>query len=275
VGLYLADAAGRLRATTLRVTTGFLDGFVARHGGLRARDVRPAHVEVWVKAHLSWGPTTECLAKTRVLTLFNFGLGQGLLADNPLRGVRKPRQRSRGVRALITPEQHAALLGAAEPCFRNVLLVLHQSGARPGEVTSVTAADFDHGRGVWVLSRHKTSHKGHTRVVHLTSAVVALCNELAARYPEGPLFRTQRGTPYGWCGLSKRMAWLRQRLGLPDTVTIYGYRHTFATDALANGVPDAQVAELLGHSGTAMLHKHYAHLTARARALKDALGRVR
>jgi len=43
----------------------------------------------------------------------------------------------------------------------------------------------------------------------------------------------------------------------------------------ANGVPDAQVAELLGHSGAAMLHRHYAHLTARARVLKEALGRVR
>jgi site-specific recombinase XerD len=52
-------------------------------------------------------------------------------------------------------------------------------------------------------------------------------------------------------------------------------RHSFATDALANGVPDAQVAELLGHSETAMLHEHYSHLTARARALRSALGRVR
>ena len=52
-------------------------------------------------------------------------------------------------------------------------------------------------------------------------------------------------------------------------------RHSFASDALALGVPDTQVAELLGHSGTAMLHRHYAHLAARARALRDALKRVR
>jgi integrase len=57
--------------------------------------------------------------------------------------------------------------------------------------------------------------------------------------------------------------------------TAYCLRHTFATDARANGVPDAQVAVLLGHSGTAMLHKHYAHLTARSQVLRDALGKVR
>jgi integrase len=66
---------------------------------------------------------------------------------------------------------------------------------------------------------------------------------------------------------------LQRRLGIKATA--YGFRHSFATDALANGVPDAHVAELLGHSGTAMLHKHYSHLTARAKALRDALGRVR
>jgi integrase len=66
----------------------------------------------------------------------------------------------------------------------------------------------------------------------------------------------------------------RERAGIPHAIA-YGLRHTFATDALANGVPDAQVAELLGHSGTAMLHKHYAHLGAKAKALRDALGKVR
>jgi integrase len=62
-------------------------------------------------------------------------------------------------------------------------------------------------------------------------------------------------------------------LGL-GRVIAYGYRHGLATDALANGVPDAQVAELLGDSGMAMLHRHYAHLGAKAQALRLALGRI-
>jgi hypothetical protein len=40
-------------------------------------------------------------------------------------------------------------------------------------------------------------------------------------------------------------------------------------------LPEAHVAELLGHSGTAMLHKHYSHLGTKAAALRAALGRVR
>src|SRR5262249_10940502 len=59
------------------------------------------------------------------------------------------------------------------------------------------------------------------------------------------------------------MASLRKKTGVKAIA--YGYRHTFATDALASGVPDAQVAALLGHSGTSMLHKHYAHLLSKTK----------
>src|SRR5262249_55272274 len=94
------------------------------------------------------------------------------------------------------------------------------------------------------------------------------------RYPSGPLLRNRCGRPWTGWAIVKAMQATRERAGLTGKVA-YGLRHTFATDALANGVPDAQVAELLGHQGTAMLHKHSSHLTARARALRDALGRVR
>ena len=39
--------------------------------------------------------------------------------------------------------------------------------------------------------------------------------------------------------------------------------------------PDAQVAEILGHTGTRTLHFHYAHLVAKTHALRGALDRVR
>jgi integrase len=73
--------------------------------------------------------------------------------------------------------------------------------------------------------------------------------------------------------VTKRMARLCRKAGVKAIA--YGYRHTFATDALANGVPDAQVAALLGHSGTTMLHRHYSHLTEKANVLREAAAKVR
>jgi integrase len=124
-----------------------------------------------------------------------------------------------------------------------------------------------------VLRHHKTANKGKCRVIYLTAEALGILQQQRERYGSGHLFRGRGGRPFQKQSITNRMLRLQRRLGIKATA--YGFRHSFATDALANGVPDAQVAELLGHSGTAMLHKHYSHLTARAKALRDALGRVR
>jgi integrase len=113
---------------------------------------------------------------------------------------------------------------------------------------------------------------GKVRVILLPPAVVELCKVLAERYPSGPLFRNTKGRPLSPDRLRNWLFKTRRRLGL-GRVIAYGFRHGLAADALANGVPDAQVAELLGHSGTAMLQRHHAHLGAKA--LREALGRIR
>ncbi len=59
------------------------------------------------------------------------------------------------------------------------------------------------------------------------------------------------------------------------TAAAYGSRHTYATSALAKGVPGATVAALLGHSSTAVLHRHYSHLTSQANVLRNAAALVR
>jgi integrase len=155
-----------------------------------------------------------------------------------------------------------------------VLEVLWGTGVRPGEAAAITADNFDADAGLVRLKDHKTAHKGKARVIYLPPAVVEILDRLKGRYPSGPLLRNRCGRPWTGWAIVKAMQATRGRAGLPGKVA-YGLRHTFATDALAAGVPDAQVAELLGHSGTAMLHRHYSHLVARSRVLRDALGQVR
>jgi integrase len=124
------------------------------------------------------------------------------------------------------------------------------------------------------LKEHKTAHKGKSRTLYLTPEIVALLAKQRERYQFGALLRNRSGKPWTEWSIVKAMKYAREKAGIPHAIA-YGMRHSFATDALANGVPDAQVAELLGHSGTAMLHRHYAHLTARSQVLKSALGKVR
>jgi integrase len=46
--------------------------------------------------------------------------------------------------------------------------------------------------------------------------------------------------------------------GVP--ITMYGMRHTFASNLLIARVSDVKVGRWLGHSDTRMVHRHYGHL---------------
>jgi integrase len=153
--------------------------------------------------------------------------------------------------------------------------MLWLTGARPGEIAGLTAADLDLTKGVALLTNHKTAHLGKVRVLFLCPEAVAILRKLVVSRPTGLLLpghegATEKMTPQV---IDKRIQRICRKAGVKCFA--YQYRHTFATDALSNGVPDAQVAELLGHSGTTMLQRHYAHLGAKARVLREALGRVR
>ncbi|MBX3400849.1 MAG: site-specific integrase, partial [Gemmataceae bacterium] len=68
----------------------------------------------------------------------------------------------------------------------------------------------------------------------------------------------------------------RLRDKLPDLgpVTSYLYRHAFTTDALVKGVGVAQVAELLGHTSTDMVMRHYAKLGAHVGHMCEAAAKA-
>jgi integrase len=125
----------------------------------------------------------------------------------------------------------------------------------------------------WSLSTSKTDHSGRVRLIFIPPGLAEQLQVARGRYESGPLLRSRKGMPWKPRGIVEALRRLRRKTGV--RAIAYGYRHTFATDALVNGVPDAQVAALLGHSGTTVLHRHYSHLGARAQAMRDALARVR
>jgi integrase len=226
----------------------------------------------WVQK-LAVGPTTRGIVLRSVSAFFGWCARQELIPKNPARQVPAPPARSRGREAVIPADVHAKLLAAAPPALRTFLELLHATGARPGELCRLTAAAFDADNGVAVLTEHKSDHTGRPRLIFFPPAAAARVRELAERHPAGPLLRNSHGRPWK----PKAVAWALNRLcrRLKVKVIAYGFRHTFATDALAAGVPDAQVAALLGHGSTAMLHRHYSHITSRAALLREVAAQVR
>lgn len=78
--------------------------------------------------------------------------------------------------------------------------------------------------------------------------------------PTDPVFTNVNGTP-----LSQERAWhafkgLLRSAGLPETIRFHDLRHSAASLLLASGVPMREVADVLGHSSTALLGSTYGHV---------------
>lgn len=269
---FLADARSRLKPTTLVWYERSVEGLTAVFGTTPADALAVGDAEHWLRG-TRWGETTRNHVIGVLNVFFSWCVRRRLLAANPIAGIAKPPKRSRGDDAVISADDHARLLAAASPQFRDVLAILHATGARPSEAIAITAENFDPAAGVVRLREHKTAHRGKSRALYLTPAAVRLLSGLRERHRTGPLLRNGHGRPWRKDAIVLAMSRLRGRTGVKATA--YGYRHTFATDALAAGVPDAQVAELLGHSSTAMLHRHYSHLATKVKVLTDAVKTVR
>ncbi len=159
-----------------------------------------------------------------------------------------------------------------DQAFRDFVFGMQETGCRPSEVSRVTAGHVNLELGVWVFADHKTVKKtGKPRIVYFTPAMVELTKSLMTKHPDGPLFRGPRGgKPFTRNGIRCRFRRLRKKLPHLKGLIAYGYRHSFATDALVNGVGIAQVAELLGHTSTEMVMRHYSHIAGKIDHMRDA-----
>jgi len=252
----------------------FLQSFCDLLGGIPALDIKPLHVTAWLDAHPKWTTGRRC-AVICVKRAYNWAEGEGILNANPMKKVKKPSP-VRRERVLTEEEWRQINATVRDQQFRDFLFALRESGARPGEVRRVTAANINFELGVWLLAHHKTRKKtGLPRVIYMTTPLAELCKRLVVKWPTGPIFRGPRGgKPLSRNGVRCRFRRLRAKLPHLKGVISYTVRHSYATDALERGVPVATVAELMGHSDTKMLAQHYNHLSEKRKHLADAANRA-
>ncbi len=272
VDLFLTDISTRLKPLTVGQYRVDLKQFLTRFRKSSANRVTTVEISRWLHG-MKVGDTTKSIRLRSISACFGWAVKCGFIVDNPTKRVPKPRNRSRGQEAVISPEVHAKLMEMASEAFQHVLTVLHGTGCRPGEACTITAANFDPVNGLIRLEVHKNDRHGKPRLIFVPPDVATLLGQLAKEFPTGPLLRTKLGNPWTGRSITEYMQKLKKAAGVKAMA--YGYRRTFATDALVKGLPDAQVAALLGHSSTTMLHKHYSHLTSQSALLRSASAMVR
>jgi len=252
----------------------FLQDFCEMYGTLLGKALKPLHVTRWLDAHPGWKGSRRN-AVIAVKRAFNWADAEGLLQPNPIKAVKKPPQRHRD-RVLSDEERKEMLAAIKDRQFREFVFAMMETGARPGEVRKVTAAHVNLELGVWVFKDHKTAKRtGKPRIIYLNEAMVELTRKLVEKYPEGPLFRGPRSKRgFTRSGIRCRFKRLREKLPHLKGVISYTARHSFATQALVNGVGLAHVAELMGHVDTSMVSQHYAHLAGNVKTMREAASKA-
>lgn len=195
-------------------------------------------------------------------SLFRQLTREGLLAHDPLAGVRGPKVHRKLPQVLDVDEATSLVEAQGEGALnlrdRAMLELFYSSGLRLSELTGLRWIDLDlHAGEVRVLGKGSK-----TRIVpvgrHAITALRAL-GEAEGVVPEQPVFKGRGGAPINPRTVQLRMKTLALQQGLPKRVHPHLLRHTFASHMLESSGDLRAVQELLGHADIATT-QIYTHL---------------
>ena len=204
----------------------------------------------------------------RELAVFSAALGHanhcwGWTVNNPVKGHLPPD--SEGRLRWLRPEEAQALIAAAadEPRAPHtadfIRLALH-TGCRKNELLKLEWQRVDLHAGLFYLDTHHTKTRKRRTIPLNHEARTALLNRARFRAEHCP------ASPWVFCdkdgrqiiNIRRAFETACRRTGLAD-FHIHDLRHTCAAWLVSNGVPLAEVRDLLGHASITMTER-YAHL---------------
>jgi integrase len=181
----------------------------------------------------------------------------------------------------LTADQRDRLISAAARPLAAFLRGLQHSGARPSELATATAADFDSAAGTLIL-RHRKGRPAKLKARAVTLSAVAAAffkSQARGKLPAAPLVSNPDG------GHWRRHEWSREiraaittanakakpKLRIPVTASAYSFRHARISELLQiYAVDPLTVAQQTGTS-LAMMEKYYFRFVPSAlRAKLDA-----
>jgi len=187
---------------------------------------------------------------------------EGLLAVDPLLGVRGPKVRRKLPQVLDVDEASALVEtdsgGKLAVRDRAMLELFYSSGLRLSELVGLRWIDLDlDGGEVRVLGKGSK-----TRIVPVGRHAIAALRALGAEegmQADSPIFRGRSGAPISPRTIQLRLKTLALQQGLPKNIHPHLLRHTFASHMLESSGDLRAVQELLGHADIATT-QIYTHL---------------
>jgi integrase len=158
----------------------------------------------------------------------------------------------------LTVAEAKRLLNACDADLRPLVQAALETGARYGELTRLTVADFRPDTGTVAIRVSKT---GKPRHVVLTNEGQGFFKQVClGRAGNQLMFQKANGSAWEKSHQARPMRAAVKRAKISPAISFHGLRHTWASLAVMAGVPLLVVAKNLGHTDTRMVEKHYGHL---------------
>jgi integrase len=181
-----------------------------------------------------------------------------LVANNDAWAVVKPFRQvgARRKDAFLSMDARTALLKACPDDLALLVKAALLTGARPGELASLTVGDLNKSQMVLTL-RGKTGE----RTVAISTAAYEFFTEMSqSKTPSAPLLTTNYGQAWNKDSWKKPFREAAAKANLPAGVVLYSLRHTAISEMIMGGMDAFMVAKLTGTS-VAMIEKNYGHLS--------------
>jgi len=283
---WLKDSVkGTVRPSTYEVHRHMVEPhIVPALGGLKLKDLNPAHVRSFYREKLDSGlsSATVCKMHSVLRKALKQALMDGLIPRNPTDTVRPPKIEHKEINPLDGKQTQTLLKAVSGDRLEALYVLAVHTGMREGELLGLKWEDVDLERGVLRL-RHALVREGGSvklgdlktpksrRSIRLTHAAAeALRGHLQRQLeemermgslyrPGGLVFATESGTLTNPSNLRNRsFKPLLKRASLPD-ICFHDLRHTCATLLFSQGTHPKLVQELLGHASIAMTLDTYSH----------------
>lgn len=157
--------------------------------------------------------------------------------------------------AFIDLKARQRLLAKCDDDLRTLLTALLLTGARPGEIARLNAADFDRKQKTLTLNG-----KTGQRTVAVSTAAAKFFTELSREViGTAPMLRKEDGGRWNKDAWKKPIKEAAKAAGLPLEIVAYSLRHTAISEMIMGGMDTYKVAALTGTS-VLMIERNYGHL---------------
>ncbi len=296
VGEWLPGIKASIRPSTHAQYSRIVDAYVVpRIGARRLSDVTPGQLNSLYAALLTDGRRQASASRPAGLSpkmvrhvhtllhkAFSDAVRWGSLARNPAERAEPPRPRTPEMKVWDVAQLRRFLAEVDNDRLGPVWLLMTTTGMRRGEVSGLRWADVDLDGGRLsivqthvivnrkVLVSEPKTLKGR-RSIALDTVTVSGLRQLRRRQMEehlahgvpwaetGLVLSCEDGTPINPRSISSAFTRHARAAGLPP-IRFHDLRHSYATAALAAGVPAKIVSERLGHASIAITLDTYSHV---------------